>query len=336
MIHICPLKPLLAQAGIRADLGCTDYLELFSQDLYLSIGQRSTCQISVRATFTFAPATSQTEQNTMSVDRFPGEFRIGVLDQDKARVENGTEQELEPKFQLLILLGGRHVFTIGTQGFDLDAQNKPDALMMNIKQATTLRHIESYGHPYRKLAIATPLGWVDEMGGVPSGMKSGGNTFRQWHPGRETIRLATQIVAPPPQASGAQTGLYRMSRGLELLRRLLVQDANLEAAASSTAERTRLYLLDRLSQPLDMDHLEHRIGLNRRSLQRQFKTAYGLTIRDFLRQERLAHAYRALSEDGVSIAQAAHLAGYATPENFTTAFRREYNILPHTLRNNVI
>lgn len=326
----------MAQVGIRAGLGCADYLELFSQVLYLSTLERSTCQTSAEATFTFAPATPEMEHNTMSVDRFPGEFRIGVLDQDKAQVENGTEQELEPKFQLLILLGGRHVFSIGTQDFELDAQIRPDALMMNITQATTLRHIESYGHPYRKLAIATPLGWVDEMGGVPQGMKSGGNTFHQWHPGRETVRLATQIVTPPPQASGAQTGLYRMSRGLELLRRLLVQDKRLETAATSTAERTRLYLLDRLSQPLDMDHLEHQIGLNRRSLQRQFKTAYGLTIRDFLRHERLAHAYRALSEEGVSIAQAAHLAGYATPENFTTAFRREYNILPHTLRSNVI
>lgn len=272
----------------------------------------------------------------MSVDRFPGEFRIGAIDQDKARVEDSTEQHLEPKFQLLILLGGRHVFRIGEQCFDLNAEDYPDALMMRIQHDTTLRHIESYGHPYRKLAIATPLSWVDEMGGVPENMKRNGNTFRQWHPGRETIRLATQIIAPPPQTSDAQTGLYRMSRGLELLRRLLVQDASLEAPASSTAERTRLYLLDRLSQNVGMDHLERQIGLNRRSLQRQFKMAYGLTIRDFLRKERLSQAYRALSEDGVSIAQAAHLAGYATPENFTTAFRREFNILPHTLRNNII
>ncbi|WP_460274498.1 helix-turn-helix transcriptional regulator [Celeribacter sp. ULVN23_4] len=272
----------------------------------------------------------------MSVDRFPGEFRIGVLNQDKNRVEDSTEQPLEPKFQLLILLGGRHVFSIGDQCFDLTAEEHPDALMMNIRQDTTLRHIESYGHPYRKLAIATPLGWVDEMGGVPQDMKHAGNTFRHWHPSRETIHLATQIVAPPPQTSGAQTGLYRMSRGLELLRRLLLQNQSLDAPASTAAERTRLYLLDRLSHHLDMDHLENQMGLNRRSLQRQFKTAYGLTIRDFLRQERLAHAYRALSEDGASIAQAAHLAGYATPENFTTAFRRTYNILPHTLRNRVI
>jgi AraC-type DNA-binding domain-containing proteins len=78
------------------------------------------------------------------------------------------------------------------------------------------------------------------------------------------------------------------------------------------------------------------MGLNRRSLQRQFKTAYGLTIRDFLRRERLAQAYRALSEDGATIAQAAYLAGYTTPENFTTAFRRTYDILPGILRNQTL
>jgi|GEM_PF-5556300 hypothetical protein len=160
----------------------------------------------------------------MSVDRFPGEFRIGVLDQNKDRVEDGAVQELDPKFQLLILLSGQHVFTIGQQKVDLDARQTPDALMMSIRHPTTLRHVESFGHPYRKLAIATPLGWVAEMGGLPRGLQGSGNSIRHWRPDKETVRLATQIIAPPPQAFGAQTGLYRMSRGLELLRRLLTQE----------------------------------------------------------------------------------------------------------------
>ncbi|TQS72537.1 helix-turn-helix transcriptional regulator [Rhodobacteraceae bacterium] len=272
----------------------------------------------------------------MSVDIFPGEFRIGVLDVDKTSIEDGSCQQLTPKCQLLILLSGRHVFDIGAQRFDLDARITPAALMMAIHTPTTLRHIESNGHPYRKLAIATPLEWAVRMGSLPQALQLAGNGFWQWAPDKDTIALATQIIAPPPQGGSASSGLYRMSRGMELLRRIVSEAAPQEGGLATVAERTRLYLRRHLARDVDLAELERHLGLNRRSLQRRFKAAFGVTICEYMRQERLALAYRALSEDGVTIAQAAFAARYRSPENFTTAFKRQFKLTPGQLRNHVI
>ncbi|RJE78696.1 hypothetical protein [Paracoccus sp. JM45] len=134
----------------------------------------------------------------MSVDVSPGGFRIGVLNVQKNGLQESAWQELTPKFQLLILLIGRHIFEIGSRCFDMDARDHPSALLMVIRSETLLRHIESAGHPYHKLASAVPLKWAANIDILPRAMQGDDNWFRQWCQNRETIELATQIIAPPP------------------------------------------------------------------------------------------------------------------------------------------
>ncbi|RJE78697.1 helix-turn-helix transcriptional regulator [Paracoccus sp. JM45] len=121
---------------------------------------------------------------------------------------------------------------------------------------------------------------------------------------------------------------------MENLRRIIANTPPQEGGLSTIAERIRLYLHEHLlDQSISIEFLEAHLGMNRRSLQRKFKAAFDLTIRDYLRQERLACAYRALGEDGVIISRAAYLAGYSSTENFTTAFRRNFSLRPCDLHN---
>lgn len=300
----------------------------------------STTHTFVQATRTLKPTH---EATFMTVRIFPGDLRIGVLNRT---IDNGPQpaaDPIDPKFKVMVLLSGLQRFTIDGNTFELDARTHPVAMMMHLTCEAMLHYKCARGAPYRKIALATPNEWLHQLvasGGTLSKSftpSTAGLSHHLWTPDAEIIRLATQILAPPPQGNPAQVELFRMSRGLELIRRALAtHPEKLDQATSDAhpiAERIRLYVLQNICQDLTLARIEQDLGMNRRSIQRHFKTGTGITLSDFMRRERLAKARQALSEDGITIAQAAHLAGYSTPENFSTAFRQAFGMAPHNLRN---
>ncbi|MEM7206778.1 MAG: AraC family transcriptional regulator [Pseudomonadota bacterium] len=53
---------------------------------------------------------------------------------------------------------------------------------------------------------------------------------------------------------------------------------------------------------------------------------------DWLRRQRLALAFNALTLEGTSVTRAAEIAGYQSSTNFSTAFRKEYGYPPSHCR----
>ncbi|WP_425487890.1 helix-turn-helix transcriptional regulator [Microvirga lupini] len=68
------------------------------------------------------------------------------------------------------------------------------------------------------------------------------------------------------------------------------------------------------------------------SLQRHFRAAFGMTVFEFIRNEKLNEAWRLLMQEGISVGEAAYRAGYSSAANFTTAFKRRFGVLPKHLR----
>lgn len=60
--------------------------------------------------------------------------------------------------------------------------------------------------------------------------------------------------------------------------------------------------------------------------------AFGTTVFDYLRRNRLLRARDALERDRCSIIAAAELAGYTSPANFATAYRRQFGMTPRQSR----
>ena len=83
---------------------------------------------------------------------------------------------------------------------------------------------------------------------------------------------------------------------------------------------------------MSMDELAKQVGMNANSLQRQFRALYGTTIFEHIRESRLLRARQALERDGVTVGQAAMIAGYTSAANFATAYRRRFGIAPKWVR----
>ena len=111
-----------------------------------------------------------------------------------------------------------------------------------------------------------------------------------------------------------------------------------EARASETSRlrphehRRMARLLERLdsgeADGWSLDMMARDAGINVNTLQRQFRQLKGTTVFEYQRGRRLVRAREALEREGVTVRQAAWIAGYSSAANFATAFRRRFGMTP--------
>ena len=164
-------------------------------------------------------------------------------------------------------------------------------------------------------------------------------SIRHWVPTPRAIAVAEQLIHPAAVGEGL-LNLYLESRVLEL-----VTEAFSQITAGGEAfpprlrpgDYKRIRTLRELLDSGQADHLNmaaiaREMGCNATTLQQQFGFAFGQTIFEYLRESRLRRAAVALQQGGVSVAQAAEIAGYGSQANFSTAFRRHFGVPPKAYR----
>lgn len=82
----------------------------------------------------------------------------------------------------------------------------------------------------------------------------------------------------------------------------------------------------------DLATLARTSGLSMSSLRRLVQKAHGCAPLTYARSVRLAVAKQHLEADTITVAQAAESAGFSTPENFATAFRRAFGTAPSAVK----
>ncbi|QLI80434.1 helix-turn-helix transcriptional regulator [Chitinibacter fontanus] len=115
---------------------------------------------------------------------------------------------------------------------------------------------------------------------------------------------------------------------------LLVAALNIQPQPQSLKPRAQqriAQLLNILHEDLannwSLTQLAQQLGSNPTTLQQHFRQSTGYSIADYVRRQRLQRAHQQLSE-GLSATEAALNAGYNSPANFATAFKRHFGISP--------
>jgi len=163
--------------------------------------------------------------------------------------------------------------------------------------------------------------------------------MHRWHPTPRSIAMAEQLLRPSP-LGGMLGRLHQESRALELIAEAFGQillphspvHSTLSVSALQRVQRLQKFLDSGEADPLDMRGIAQAVGCNATTLQQQFRQVTGQTIFDYLRLQRLQRAAHALVHRGVSVAQAAELAGYSSQANFSTAYRKHFGITPKQSR----
>jgi AraC-like DNA-binding protein len=77
---------------------------------------------------------------------------------------------------------------------------------------------------------------------------------------------------------------------------------------------------ENLDAEFSVDVIARGAGVSASGLQRLFRLSEGLSVFEYVRQQRLERAYLLLKSNAVSIQEASSMAGYSNPANFATAF----------------
>lgn len=85
---------------------------------------------------------------------------------------------------------------------------------------------------------------------------------------------------------------------------------------------------------MELADLAKAVGTNSRRLNEAFRQCAGVTVFDFLREERLKEARRLLSDTSLEIQLIASQLGYSSAANFSTAFRERFGVSPRNFRQN--
>lgn len=83
---------------------------------------------------------------------------------------------------------------------------------------------------------------------------------------------------------------------------------------------------------LSIADMARQLGTNPVDLQNAFRSRNGITIAAYLRHQRLARAYQAMSQKGLSVEEATSLANYEHISSFSAAFKRHYGFPPSLVR----
>lgn len=247
---------------------------------------------------------------------------------------------VDDSLRIVLVLDGRIDVSYGRSALHLARGQGADAGLVALREPEECRRVVTGGETSRRVSIGVSRQWLEQSfsearSPVPH------LATRSWQASTRTRLLAEQLLNPPPLPRQI-VGLYLESRAIELVIEALSHGDEQAARAADPAplRATTLrrmvdlthWLRRHADQPLSIDQIARHMNTTATTLQRHFRQALGITVFDFLQHERLRLARHALESEGVSVTQAAAMAGYANPGSFSTAFRRHFGLTPNQVR----
>ncbi|WP_051258643.1 helix-turn-helix transcriptional regulator [Chitinibacter tainanensis] len=248
--------------------------------------------------------------------------------------------------RLIVLLQGELTLGFGERRIQLahSVARGAEVLLVNLTEATEFAREITDCTLERKVCLHIPAGWLDAHGLHGAGEQEAALqqftrqhlAVRQWQAEPALVALAEQLLAGP-SASPLLARLQRESLAFELLAMALgqVQPASapsLPAHISRRLEAVRALLDSGAADELSLSDIAAQACMSVATLQRHFRRQFGTSVFDYLRQQKLWQARQRLQRGEVSVTRAALDAGYTSPANFATAFRRAFGMAPSECR----
>lgn len=257
-----------------------------------------------------------------------------------------------PGTTLTVFLHGRAAVTLGSRAYELGAGRDgggrpvPQAALYSLAEADLFERRGIRGQHLRKVALRLPPGWLSGAGLSGDAARLAARLDHE-HAALTTLPVPPEVVrlaesmldesASPARPCG---DLIQESRALELLARVL-ETASGAASSAAVAAPSHADARLRAAQDFLAAHLDQDVTLAEAAsaacvsvstLQRLFRDRLGVPVYEYLRRLRLAEARRFLERGEGPVTEAALRAGYTSPANFATAFKREFGIPPSRCR----
>lgn len=269
----------------------------------------------------------------------------------RMRVQDLDDREtlgtVMPGLKIGLVVGGRSDFCLGHQAFQLGPQQgRPtEGMLVSVAEPDAYRRHAHRGREEHKLLLTLQPEWLEQLGPDDAHTHERLQAFQtqhlarlNWRPSARALNLAHQIVHAPAK-SGMLDRLYQEARALEIVAEALAALAGSPLLSDSLSLRHHRRLRE-LQGQLDKGELDQcslaeiarGIGMSASSLQRAFKAFAGEGLFEYRRGRRLDVARQLLEREGWSVGDAAANAGYGSPANFATAFKRRFGCSPGAIK----
>ncbi|WP_420548122.1 helix-turn-helix domain-containing protein [Curvivirga sp.] len=260
-------------------------------------------------------------------------------------------RECQPRLCISFFLEGNIEAYIGDDPipmpiFDEDKQSwKPIASVFSQRKMEIFKRYAKRGSYIKKIVISLSPSWLEKFSQSSSEIQkirdftSKHLARKNWIPSSHAISMVEQIVASD-NIPDVLRSLYIESRVIMLVEeafRELISDGTQDCPAGlRPQDRDRLkkidqYLRDQACHQISTNELASKVGISINSLQRLLSKVYGMSASKYIRTFMLERARTTMERDGISIAEAAYLAGYNSPANFATAFKKCFGFSPGRL-----
>ncbi|MCH7341879.1 AraC family transcriptional regulator [Pelomonas sp. CA6] len=257
-----------------------------------------------------------------------------VLRCSASRHAHDAAQEVEASagLYLVVALRGRVHVAFGERHERLGDAEAQDLALVTLRHGDRFRRLDvDDGAEECKLSLHAGPDWLEQaelLPGPPRPHLAGAHG----RAGARLRRLARSVI----DSGGPSRGLERLQLEcltLQLLGEALSEQAGAEPPASMARRmaQARELLDSGAADAWSLADIALELGLHENTLQRRFREAHGCSVFDYLRRRRLERA-RALLQAGASVTEAALDAGYGSPANFATAFRRAFGCSPSQQR----
>ena len=141
-----------------------------------------------------------------------------------------------------------------------------------------------------------------------------------------------------PKLQGNIKLLYAESKALEFIS--LLQEFIFKSSENRVSRRQHLKIVYDLHEYLcnlngvvpSLETLAQEFGMSSRNLNRIFSSEFGISIYKFIVKHRLKEAHKIIENTNIPQKQIASNLGYSHVNNFITAFKKEFNYPPGSLR----
>ena len=253
--------------------------------------------------------------------------------------------DVPAQLTVMLLLEGDVRVSINQTTCLMSARNGPTGYIWLLGEPGHLeRHFQA-GQRVRKVNVTVPLQGMENIR-LNAALRdhicldAPRTQVASWTPSPHALRCAQEILNQRTPQDGAHS-LDAYIAALSLIQQALrithesTSPKNPEKVSSpgdrdmtrARKIRERILMAGPKANPTPQT-LAEELGMSVSTVQRLFKAAYGSSIMDFQRTERLNAARTQLLQGGVTVGEAGHSAGYRTVSNFSSAFQRTFGYPP--------
>jgi len=254
--------------------------------------------------------------------------------------------ELPAALSFNIIFEGKIDFTLGGNHYKIGhhLDNHVECYAFSLNRPETFTRFLKKGMHVRKVNVFVERQWLELRSHSIEDITElkqlfqDHSTLRHWQASPQVIHLANELSAVSNKTA-LKSKLETEYLTIKLLNQCIADFQADIAKTPSIARDTSTVVAKRdneLKQNIDkllhncpsLREIAQSLGLSISTLQRKFKAEFGITVNSYCRQRRLDIAKKALVVDGVSIGEAAYIAGYTHSSNFMSAFKKRFNQTP--------